>query len=181
MKPISARLHWRRSPGKARLAGMLTLHRALGSDPQGTSPASPGAAAQACHLPPPGAPRGEAGRKGKAERERLLSQNTKHGERTEQDLHSHEAQSQRNQGGLTRWWCAACSSRWGLGCRGAEKRLSWPRCYFSWGRLGELKGKEKDKSKFGVEKGNAEFIPENGAGSPEHRQQLFFLNMERKI
>lgn len=61
------------------------------------------------------------------------------------------------------------------------RRLSWPRCYFSWGRLGELKGKEKDKSKFGVEKGNAEFIPENGAGSPEHRQQLFFLNMERKI
>lgn len=68
MKPISAQLHWRRSPGKARLAGMLTLHQAPASDPRGTSSASPGAAAQACRLPPPGAPRGEAGRKGKAEK-----------------------------------------------------------------------------------------------------------------
>lgn len=126
MKPISARLHWRRSPGKARLAGMLALLQAPGSNPWGTSPASPGAATQAYSIPPPGAPRGEAGRKGKEERERLLSQNTKHGERTEQDLHNHEAQSQRYQRGLTRWWRAACSSQWGLGCRGAQEQSRCP-------------------------------------------------------
>lgn len=54
-------------------------------------------------------------------------------------------------------------------------------CSLYGGRVGEPKGKEKDKSTCRVEKGNAEFILENRAGSLECKQLLFFPNTEQKI